>query len=246
MFNLMPVWNWHSATGPPSCEEFWRLAHAVSRDQDRDDWVAPHVTLHSRSDDLNGLSEAFMKLLVSFGAAAWKELLFTLRTVSNWKLGEDTHAPQPSAANHFVLHKAKIDLPESFRTWLDKNQHAKTLQPRKQDRILSDPRDNGTFPIKEMFHISLYSFRVARSDGLATCHELQPTAGARRMNSYAEREPRAASHEIPDEKNLRADLARADWMLVFLSPGWTGTPALSPEVLAAVRLSDLASGALSQ
>lgn len=131
MFTLMPVWNWQSATGTPRAHEFWRLAHAVSRDQGQDDWVAPHVTLHSRSGDLNGLAEKFVKLLVGFGEAAWKELMLTLCTDSNWKLGEDTHAPQPSMADHFVLHKAKVDLPEQFRTWLDENQDAETLQPRK-------------------------------------------------------------------------------------------------------------------
>merc|ERR1740129_1370583 len=109
------------------------------------------------------------------------------------------------------------------------------LQPRKQDRGEGRARADGTLPVTEKFHISLYSFRAARPCG---------QRNVKRSNSYREVEPRSAHHEIPDEEALRCDLAHADWTLVLLSPGWTGTPAWLPKVLAAVRLSDLACGAL--
>lgn len=262
MFVLMPIWKWDIEDGPVA-EEFWKLAHAVARDQNRDDWIAPHVTLHSRSKNLNGLAAKFVQLVSEFGDKSWKELLSTLSDQNNWILDEDTNHRKPSAPDHFVLHKAKIDLPAPFRKWLEINQDVKTLQPRKQDRQLAEAikenelmKGTGLIPVAQKFHISLYSFRAARKEGsFDACHPqdgqtmvVRSTSYDRkragRADSYITDEPRMAHHEIPDEIALQQDLALADWMLVLVSPGWTGSPAVVPKVLAAVRLSDLADGVL--
>lgn len=263
MFVLMPIWKWHIEDGAPVAEEFWKLAHAVARDQNRDDWIAPHVTLHSRSKNLNGLAAKFLQLVSELGEPSWKELSTTLSDQNNWILDEDTNHRKPSAPDHFVLHKAKIDLPASFRKWLEINQDAKTLQPRKQDRQLAEGikeneviKGTGLISVAQKFHISLYSFRAARREG---SFDGCPQGGQQRVvrsisydrkragrsDSYKEEEPRIAHHEIPDEIALQNDLALADWTLALVSPGWTGTPALVPKVLAAVRLSDLADGTLA-
>merc|ERR1712048_500630 len=146
-FNLMPIWNWHTHNGAPRAEEFWKLAHAVSRDQDWNDWMAPHVTLHSRSKDLNGLAAKFVKLVTEFGSDNWKELLLTLREEKAWDLDHDRKMQAPSRADHYVLHKAKIELPQGFRSWLDRNQDEETLCPRKQDRDGKTEDKNGKFRI---------------------------------------------------------------------------------------------------
>jgi hypothetical protein len=57
-------------------------------------------------------------------------------------------------------------------------------------------------------------------------------------------DPRAGHHRLPTEDGLCRDLTSADWMLVLLSPGSTGEVAVVPQVFAATRLADLASGAL--
>jgi len=162
--------------------------------------------------------------------------LVTLRKNDNWIFDEDAMSQRPNRTDHYVLHKAKIDLPQAFKLWLEENQDPDTLQPRKQDR--KKPKEDGKFAVVEKFHISLYSFQAARADAAL--------GGASVGGNSYQSEPRVAHHEIPTEEALRADLASADWMLVLVSPGWTGTPALIPQVLAAVRLSDLASGAMTQ
>jgi len=238
MFNFMPIWRWQAPGGAPSAAEFWKLAHAVSRDQNQDDWIAPHMTLHSRSSDFSGLSTKFLALLSNLESTAWSEILSTLQGEKNWILDEDSLMKKPSMPDHYVLHKAKIELPASFRAWLEKNQDPRTLQPRKQDRQAA--KRNATpaampVPIVENFHISLYSFRAAHSDQSSVAS----SKGDRQLthqNSY--------SHNVADEDALRKDLATADWTLVLLSPGWTGTPSKVPRVFAAVKLADLASGSL--
>jgi len=239
MFNFMPIWRWQVPEGAPSAEEFWKLAHAVSRDQNRDDWVAPHMTLHSRSCDFSGLATKFVSLLSDLDSNAWSEILSTLRDEESWVLDEDSLMKKPSMPDHYVLHKAKIELPARFRAWLEKNQDPRMLQPRKQDREAA--RRNAApvgmpVPVVENFHISLYSFRAARSDpdesSLTSSGRTSPPLTHK--NSYP--------HPVAEEDELRRDLAMADWTLVLLSPGWTGAPSRVPRVFAAVKLADLASG----
>merc|ERR1712048_1486472 len=114
----------------------------------------------------------------------------------------------------------------------------------KQDRDGKQKDEDGKFRIEETFHISLYSFRAARAPASPSSSPKDDSLDTARQNSLLSDEPRVAHHGVPKEGAVRSDLARADWTLVLLSPGWTGTPACSPQVLAAVRLSDLASGAL--
>lgn len=244
MFNFMPIWRWQVPKGAPTAEVFWKLAHAVSRDQNRDDWVAPHMTLHSRSCDFPGLAKKFLALLSDLKTDDWREILFMLRDEHNWILDEDHLMKKPSSPDHYVLHKAKIELPANFRAWLETNQDPKTLQPRKQDREAA--RRNAAsaalpVPVLENFHVSLYSFRAAHSlDSPVTsqpCSAPSPKSVGR-VGSY--------SHDVANEDALLKDLATADWTLVLLSPGWTGTPSRVPRVFAAVKLADLASGRLQQ
>lgn len=233
MVNLMPIWHWQERGGAPSAEEFWRLAHAVSRDQNQDDWLAPHITLHSRSNDFDGLAEKFVKLLTELPQEVWREFLDTVRDQHGWVFDADQGSKPPSTADHYVLHKAKITPPRSFCDWLEQNQDSNVLPVRKQDR--GKPPEDGRYAVTAPFHISLYSFRAARPNAMLLEH----------TPSFCEHSPRIASHRPPAENDVRRDLASADWMLVLVSPGSAGTPALSPEVYAAVRLSDLAIGSLA-
>ena len=243
MVNLIPVWSWKNIHNKPQAEEFWKLAHAVARDQDEDDWLAPHMTLHSRSDDLNGLAEAYVKLVSEFGSQGWRELLSTLRQGS-WVFDEDSGAQKPSSEDRYVLHKAKIHLPQSFRDWLDQHQDKNVLRPRKQDRRESEPRPDGTYEIKEMFHISLYSFRAVKSERNSFASSSSSVSKRPSKQNSFKADPRAGRHSVPTEDDLSRDLTSADWMLVLLSPGSTGEVAVIPQVKASVRLADLASGVL--
>mmetsp|Transcript_13161 Transcript_13161/g.30766 ORF Transcript_13161/g.30766 Transcript_13161/m.30766 type:complete len:447 (+) Transcript_13161:90-1430(+) len=161
---LVPAWDWRWR--PPKAAQFWKAAHAVARDHNGDDWIAPHMTLHSRSSTVRGLATKFCQMLSDISASKWRELLHRLRDPSNWALDEDrTPSRKPSDEHHYVLHKAHIDLPESFRQWLFENQD-EAMRPRKQDVALHKKNcggkiEDGRVPIDAPFHVSLYSFRAA-------------------------------------------------------------------------------------
>jgi len=221
MFYLMPVWNWHDVA--PEAAEFWKLAHAVSRDQKNDDWIAPHVTLHSRVTNLQGLIEKFGKLLAELGRDSWKDVLSTLQKGDNWIFDDDTETARPTNANHHVLHKARINCPDPLRAWLAENEGDMLHKPRKKE-----------------LHISLYGFRVKAVD----LDEGAPPL--KQYSSYAKTDPRVAHHGLAVQNDIRYDLSHANWTLVLMSPGRTDSHALTPRVLAAVKLSDLASEAWKQ
>mmetsp|Transcript_3638 Transcript_3638/g.9200 ORF Transcript_3638/g.9200 Transcript_3638/m.9200 type:complete len:474 (-) Transcript_3638:31-1452(-) len=159
---LMPAWDWRER--PPTAAQFWKAAHAVARDHNGDDWIAPHMTLHSRSNSIRALASKFCKMLRDLEAKEWAELLTTLRGPQNWIFDEDlTPSKKPSAENHHVLHKAMIKLPKAFRQWLFTNQDD-TFRPRKQDVALAKQQGGSSpskVPINAPFHVSLYSFRAA-------------------------------------------------------------------------------------
>lgn len=261
MFYLMPVWQPSAIT--PLAQEFWRLAHTAARDQSGDDWIAPHVTLHSRSLDLAGLLGKFTKMMRDVGRGGWSEINDALSSVLNWNFAEDKSSEKrkPSAKEQYILHKARIVLPCSLRQWLFENQDARCLGPRKQDAWAAERRrsrgrgdasdpaaDDERIPIVEPFHISLYSFRAAHDITAkyeAADREPSQDPSTDRHNSLG-RHSTSYGHAVPKDAALRADLATADWMLVFAAPGKTGETPQSPQILLAVRIRDLAAGLLEE
>eukprot|EP00929_Paragymnodinium_shiwhaense_P076486 TRINITY_DN39333_c0_g1_i2.p1 TRINITY_DN39333_c0_g1~~TRINITY_DN39333_c0_g1_i2.p1 ORF type:complete len:440 (+),score=78.80 TRINITY_DN39333_c0_g1_i2:115-1434(+) len=259
MVYLMPVWRWQERL--PRSQQFWKLAHAVSRDKDGDDWIAPHITLHSRASGLRGLAAKYARMLHDISGLEWGRLLATLRGSDNWMMDEDTVCKErPSNFRHFVLHRAGIELPRFFRSWLFENQDEEFLRPRKQDvkadskRYVGCSRPPGQpIPIEEPFHISLYGFRAAHApeDDPASPKLPPPSAfqsgdkspeaaSCERASSFGVVSTWSYSHYVPGEGDLRADLACADWMLILASPGETGVHQVTPLVVSAARLSALA------
>jgi hypothetical protein len=265
MLYLMPIWDWQTVV--PEAQEFWKLAHAVARDHSEDDWIAPHMTLHSRSNSVTGLADKFCGLADGLGSHGWQEVREVLADADAWCFDEDSASPiKPSNHDHHVLHKAKIDLPARFRDWLKDNQD-QYLPPRKQDKGKRKVVDGEKVPVTAPFHVSLYSFRAQRQDtaemlpspeqsprivnqrqgkSLPLDVQLAPTSD--QLSSSPVFEPTkiqrklSYQHAVPAEQSLACDLARADWMLVFVSPGSTGKEASAPLVLRAARLTDLARG----
>lgn len=168
MFYLMPVWNYR--TEAPKAQQFWQLAQTVARDQNGDDWIAPHVTLHTRSSSLMGLAALFENFLNDISRPGWQTLLSTLHDPKSWVFDADSNpgAKKPSNTDQYVLHKAKIVFPEDLREWLTEHQDPHIFGPRKQDvaaykkrRASGNVTACSKVPITEAFHISLYSFRAA-------------------------------------------------------------------------------------
>lgn len=268
MFYLMPIWD--DRKRPPQAREFWHAAHAVARDHSGDDWIAPHVTLHSRSPSAAGLAEAFSRFLRDLSPESWRELLDTLTTPGNWILdpdeGPDAVASRPSNQDHFTLHKAKVHFPEEVKDWLTQNQEQ--VAPRKQDKQSQSklPEDQSIHlgdkvPVTQPFHISLYSFRASRDTPTrvpsSSPNDTPTRASSTRSTSRrAQTDPDAIALaqqplltkrtsyalQVPTEDSLRHDLADAMWMFVLCSPGRTGQHAVAPLVLGAVPLTSLASG----
>lgn len=259
MFYLMPIWD--DKKRPPLAREFWHAAHAVARDHSGDDWIAPHVTLHSRSPCSVDLAEAFSRFLGDLSPESWRELLDTLTTPENWILdpdeGPDAVASRPSNQDHFTLHKAKVHFPEAVKSWLTQNQdqvaprkqdkHAQAKLPEHQSINLGDK-----VPVTQPFHISLYSFRASRDSSMSDDNPVR--VPSTRSVSRRTRSEEAIAQQpllnkrisyvlhVPTEDSLRRDLADAMWMFVLCSPGRTGQHAMAPLVLGAVPLSSLASG----
>jgi hypothetical protein len=266
MLYLMPIWDWQNAI--PSAQQFWKLAHAVARDHNGDDWLAPHMTLHSRTGDVGGLAEKFLALVHDLGAAGWREVLKSLSDWEQWSFDEDcTPKRKPTVQDHYVLHKASIRLPQTLRNWLSENQDPMTLPPRKQDVAAftrdalaeDNPGVGEKVPVTAPFHISLYSFRAQKSDSMSSSprfgtmdslgsHGSADTESAFSTMSLSStarrRQSTSYKHVVPQENCLAKDLAAADWMLVLVGPGLTEDEPLVPFVLTAVRLQDLASGEL--
>jgi hypothetical protein len=259
MFYLMPIWD--DRKRPPQAREFWHAAHAVARDHSGDDWIAPHVTLHSRSPSSVELAEAFSRFLRDLSPQSWRELLDTLTTPGNWILdpdeGPDAAASRPSNQDHFTLHKAKVHFPEQVKTWLTHNQEQ--VAPRKQDQRSHSklPEDQSIYlgdkvPVTQPFHISLYSFRASRdtvrTDDAPARGPSTRSSGTRTRSEEAIAQPPLLTKrisyvlQVPTEDSLRRDLADAMWMFVLCSPGRTGQHAVAPLVLGAVPLTSLASG----
>jgi len=247
MFYLMPIWD--DRKRPPFAREFWHAAHAVARDHSGDDWIAPHVTLHSRSPCSVELAEAFSLFLRDLSPESWRELLDTLTTPSNWILdpdeGPDAAASRPSNQAHFTLHKAKVHFPEAVKAWLTQNQDQ--VAPRKQDKHAHAklPEDHSMnvgdkVLVTQPFHISLYSFRASRDNRSDDAPMRVPSTRSATTRTLKRRISYVL--QVPTEDSLRRDLADAMWMFVLCSPGRTGQHAVAPLVLGAVPLSSLADG----
>mmetsp|Transcript_44645 Transcript_44645/g.105896 ORF Transcript_44645/g.105896 Transcript_44645/m.105896 type:complete len:644 (+) Transcript_44645:61-1992(+) len=162
---LVPVWDW--SVRPPQAAEFWNAAYTVARDNDGDDWIAPHMSVHSRARSLPALATKFQKMLSEITAKDWQSVLEVLHDPSCWTFEEDRacaanrnsnsktensknsnvdeDVSEPShdgggatVSDSFVLHKASVMLPKQFREWLFQNQDADVLRPRKQDVRLQE------------------------------------------------------------------------------------------------------------
>mmetsp|Transcript_50505 Transcript_50505/g.117908 ORF Transcript_50505/g.117908 Transcript_50505/m.117908 type:complete len:460 (+) Transcript_50505:88-1467(+) len=168
---LLPVWDWCSR--PPLAAEFWKSTYQVARDNHGDDWIAPHMSVHSRSLSIRGLAEKFRSMLLEVDAECWYKVLQALNDPSSWTFEEDfaSSSKRPAGQHHYALHKASMAMPKELRQWLFRNQDTHALRPRKQDVRLMQLRSGGgpneeCVPVVAPFHVSTYGFCATRSSSI--------------------------------------------------------------------------------
>mmetsp|Transcript_10540 Transcript_10540/g.19130 ORF Transcript_10540/g.19130 Transcript_10540/m.19130 type:complete len:461 (-) Transcript_10540:96-1478(-) len=226
---LVPVWDWCSR--PPLAAEFWKSTYRVARDNHGDDWIAPHMSVHSRSQSILGLAEKFRSMLLEIDAECWYKVLRALNDPSSWTFEEDlsSSSKRPAGHSHYALHKASMTMPKEFRQWLFQNQDAQALRPRKQDvrlmqmRSASGPNEE-CIPVDAPFHVSTYGFCASRSNSVSSKKRcLTPTSSTASSSSLCSTTSQLSGSEgrtstCPSDNRGHDPLGRRDVDEIGLPP----------------------------